>query len=477
VRVQARGIAAGALALGLALALAGCTTRNTLVPNLAPETTIFVQGPVDTVNHVVHLFWFGSDQDGFVQGYEVRFLNPANVADSGWVITPKSDSLFIVYTPGGVTSPVFQVRAIDDEGVRDPSPASQAFTFDNQPPSVALVSPPAPDDTTFASLTLTWKPTDVDGDLDRMRYLVWLDGGQDTALATSTTFTVPTVAFRQNGQLLSGPRSVFVRPIDDGGMAGPEASATWYVRAPVTGSRARLLIVDDVPSTNAANLSTDTMYTNTAARNIPAGEWSVLTLETNQPFASDADVFQTFSLFEAVVWYRGTEVAFSPVLGNRERGVSDYLDAGGNLMLEGFHLVDGLNVNGALTPTFVRDHMGADRLWSYFESSFQDSSSNWGINNAQVLHATGLQDSLRIQGIYVGLRGFVVRDTDDVLIWARAGTLSQPHTMDIPVAVTVPQDAGGRLIATTIPMRAANGYLSVPRFLAKAFAQLGIFGP
>jgi hypothetical protein len=157
--------------------------------------------------------------------------------------------------------------------------------------------------------------------------------------------------------------------------------------------------------------------------------------------------------------------------------VSDYLDAGGNLMLEGFHLVDGLNVNGALTPTFVRDHMGADRLWSYFESSFQDSSSNWGINNAQVLHATGLQDSLRIQGIYVGLRGFVVRDTDDVLIWARAGTLSQPHTMDIPVAVTVPQDAGGRLIATTIPMRAANGYLSVPRFLAKAFAQLGIFGP
>ena len=53
-----RVVAVGVLGAGLALALvAGCAKKKILaVENLPPETTLFVQGALDTVNHVVHLY-------------------------------------------------------------------------------------------------------------------------------------------------------------------------------------------------------------------------------------------------------------------------------------------------------------------------------------------------------------------------------------------------------------------------------------
>jgi hypothetical protein len=461
-----------------ALLLAGCSPKNTLVPNLPPETTLFVQGPVDTVNHVVRLFWFGSDQDGFVERFELRFLNPASPGDTAWVSTTRTDSLFTVFTPAGLTSPVFEVRAVDDQGAIDPTPARQDFTFSNAPPSVTLTGEPGANDTTFASLTLRWQAADPDGDVGRMQYRVWLDGNQTQArVTTATTFTIPTDDFRQGGQLLSGFRTAYVQPIDDGGMAGPPDSTRWFVRAPVTGSRARLLIIDDVPSTNAAGFSTDTLFQNAAARNLPAGEWSLLRLEFTQPFDSDADVVQTLGLFEAVVWYRGTEPTFSPVMARHQQGIGDYLEAGGRVMLEGFHLIDGQNAPGALGQDFMRDYLGADRLFRFFDVTLQDSVANWGIGNARTLRSTLYADSLRTQGIFVGLRAMAVNDTDHVALWARAGTLSPPHAFDIPVAVSVPHAGGGRAVAFTIPLRAVNGFQSVPRVLSRILDDFGIIGP
>ncbi|TFG89349.1 MAG: hypothetical protein E4H17_00845, partial [Gemmatimonadales bacterium] len=74
--------------LGVALTLlAGCGTKGTLKPNTPPDTRIFVQGPVDTVNHNIHLYWFGTDVDGTVRGFEIRLLDslPVALADTGWV--------------------------------------------------------------------------------------------------------------------------------------------------------------------------------------------------------------------------------------------------------------------------------------------------------------------------------------------------------------------------------------------------------
>jgi hypothetical protein len=71
--MRARLLALAAMTLA-ALFAAGCGVKGTLVPNTPPETNVFVDGPVDTVNHVVHLRWFGSDPDGQVARYEYRYV-------------------------------------------------------------------------------------------------------------------------------------------------------------------------------------------------------------------------------------------------------------------------------------------------------------------------------------------------------------------------------------------------------------------
>src|SRR5207237_9077744 len=94
-RLMTRLGALAAFALAGWAALAGCGKghKGPLAPDAPPETRLFVRGPVDTVNHVVHLYWFGSDPDGDVVGFEVRLLNPEAPADSAWRFTTRSDSL------------------------------------------------------------------------------------------------------------------------------------------------------------------------------------------------------------------------------------------------------------------------------------------------------------------------------------------------------------------------------------------------
>ena len=105
---------------------------GSLHANQPPHTVLFVNGAIDTVNHVVHLYWFGTDVDGSVVGFEWQMKNPAAPADTAWHFTTNTDSIFTVQAPSGYTNPVFSVRAIDNAGARDPNPPRQNFEFSNQ---------------------------------------------------------------------------------------------------------------------------------------------------------------------------------------------------------------------------------------------------------------------------------------------------------------------------------------------------------
>ena len=148
-----------ALLLILVLAIAtgfatGCGVKGTLAPNIPPQTVVFVEGPVDTVNHVVTLRWFGSDPDGEVVRYEFRFVYPTGQAPAGydssaWNSTTRRDSTFAVYTASGYSMPTFVIRAIDNDGEPDPTPARQTFQFKNDPPTVQLIGAPVLPGTTL----------------------------------------------------------------------------------------------------------------------------------------------------------------------------------------------------------------------------------------------------------------------------------------------------------------------------------------
>jgi hypothetical protein len=470
----------------VALTLAGCGLKSITRPESVPDTFIFVQGPVDTVNHVVHLHWWGTDPNGYIAGFDVRLLNPAAPADTGWRFTTLRDSVITVATPTGFTEAVFEVRAINDRGVKDPDPARQPFEFRNEPPVLRLLGKPNTaerSDTTFASVTVDWSVSDPDGDASRVVCRVWLDGQADAPLvASGTSFTMPSQLFLQGGAYRSGFRTLYLQGIDDGGMAGPVDSVRWYVRQPVSGARPRLLLVDGTPTTYSANFRADTLYANAVAgTGLDPTSWTVLRLETNQPFRSAKDLEQTLKQFEVVVWYRGEQSALPTVLGTYGGGIGPYVEAGGRMFIESLSLTEAMSTPGAFSLDFVRRYLNCDGVFQF--GLAPDSSAAWGLSTSPtVLRCPALGDSLLNQRIVSGLRAFRTRDPAQVLVYVPAGAFTQGNAFEMAVALDVPQAGGGQLIVDSYPMVSAT--VSTTGFpqraslvLHKILGRLGLTGP
>ena len=284
-------LATGALvaAVGLALlVLAGCSKTGVLAPDLPPETIVFVTGPVDTVGHIVHLHWLGNDPDGEVVGYEFKWIyetggQPAGYDSSLWTSTARTDSTFTVYTPAGYSMPTFVVRAVDNAGNVDPTPARETFQFRNAPPQVALAGNPPVPATTFPVVTIRWTSSDPDGNIANAHYLIWLDANSATPqmAPAGNQFTLTPDFFKDpGGAFVAGPHTVHVLAVDDGGAASLPDSATWNVTLPV----GEVLLVDEVPSSFATASAIDGMYRNALTRQLGAGQYSIVDLELNNPF-------------------------------------------------------------------------------------------------------------------------------------------------------------------------------------------------
>jgi hypothetical protein len=493
------------LAAIAAFALASCDPKGAIAPNAAPETRLFVQfDPGDTtshtVHHEVHLFWLGTDVDGDVVAYEYRFL-PTVDPEGGWVRTTRTDSVFVLPAPTDSVRYGFEVRAIDDAGAVDLTPARQDFDFRNAAPTVSFLTPPTTRDTTYPSMTLQWTGLDPDGDANDLSYRVWLDGANpaEAPVITATTYTIPSAAFRIDGHWSSRPRTVSIQAFDAGGRGSAIVQATWFVRAPVpdtTLDRGALLVVDNMRNAQPGGAAFDNAYNTAIAQSQTPGTWSVLRLEVNQPFRSAADVLQTLSLYDAVAWYRGSENSFAPLtnlLRDYQSSIGAYVENGGRFYLESLDMIDATNSPGILSEAFMREYLGADALYLRRFESDEDSTANWGIqsaysdtfrtvdppeirNNLAILRTTLFADSLRQTQIYSGLRGFVVRDTGNVVLWARDSVLSQRPTFDVPIAVQASHPGGGRFVAVSTPLAGANGFNSAIRFIVKIFNSLKVPG-
>ena len=152
------------LFLFVILGIYGCKRKYDKNANTAPDTvvtpeSINLEGD-NRLNSVVFLSWFGTDVDGYVTSFEISLDN------QNWVTTTANDSVFsFTLNAGSDTTDIsFYVRAIDNEGVKDPSPAYLNVPLKNTPPVVSFDVNGFPQDTTNIVTTFTWSATDVDGD-------------------------------------------------------------------------------------------------------------------------------------------------------------------------------------------------------------------------------------------------------------------------------------------------------------------------
>jgi len=144
--------------------LTGCGKENPVpsAQNLPPDTTLeLLTDRADTTSLKVHLRWSGSDPDGEVVCFETRW----DTLD--WVRVARSESVFVLSEADSAGAPLgagrhtFAVRAVDDRGVEDPSPASVSFTARNLLPETEIVS--GPDAVTCPIVRVEWRGWDYDG--------------------------------------------------------------------------------------------------------------------------------------------------------------------------------------------------------------------------------------------------------------------------------------------------------------------------
>ena len=387
-----------ALVVCAALALAACDSGigGDAFENAAPETELSVRADDlpgalnvggDTLRLIstVQASWSGQDPDGFVTGYELR-VYPEDAplgAEEGWRVTQRTDSLVQLPIPFGAASAdvVLEVRAVDDDQLKDPTPARTVFPVRNSAPTLRLVEAEAPADTTWPLFSFALNVADRDGDDNVLGVEVALNDSSsfvrlpaDTrffTLVAQSTAAGTTVAnlflgrgfsnagLSVPGLVVGGDNVFYVRSIDQAGATSrivrfpaldetdPDASPTFFVR-PVTST---VLLVNDYRVSTLPNPEIDNVlgfHRQVLGNRLGASgydEWDLSqTIQTSDgglfsdalPTTQAPTLRQTLALWDRIYWV--TNQATNTTLGNNLPRAAEVMDLffsnGGRLFVQ-----------------------------------------------------------------------------------------------------------------------------------------------
>ncbi|MFN0150363.1 MAG: hypothetical protein ACKVU1_06585 [bacterium] len=372
-------------ALGIALfalcAALGACTDNPGQPsnNRPPETGLVFVGDLDTTLYIQEVKWWGTDSDGDVVGFEYRWTPRTPLAgfDTSWIFTTDVRDTFALPTPSGYSEYTFAVRAIDDRGATDLTPASQTHPFANAAPTCSLTNVAAFADSLFPSLPLEWVARDLDGEATISRFLVWLDGNEANPLViedgTARSTGLSPADFDGAGQ-----RTVFIQAVDSGQRGSePDSFSAYFFPA-----MGRVLLVDDMTRTDprggtapfgsgfarfadlfyATNL--DTFY-----RQERQQDFSILDLE-RFPIQSRDQASRLLESYETIVWYDqiGDSMG-SPALETMAEFLPDWIRGGGKMVLVSTYAM-GVNVIN-YNPTTLRGDTIPEALFAGGDDRFR----------------------------------------------------------------------------------------------------------
>ena len=165
--------------------LPGCADAPSPSPNLPPDTTVEAGPPEGSdALYRVALAWSGSDPDGVVDHYEIAWETP----DDWRGPVSRTDSVFVVAAaetcwvdalpsfpdvlPDSVWGQwhTFYVRAVDDDGEPDETPAARSFNAKTIAPYTEFTAGPADLATWGTAGRIAWEGHDDDGAVVSYRY-------------------------------------------------------------------------------------------------------------------------------------------------------------------------------------------------------------------------------------------------------------------------------------------------------------------
>lgn len=335
-------------------------------PNLPPNTTAAnIPKDNDTLFALVTLHWDGEDDDGFIAKYQYRyvtqhlFTGDSSVED--WKETTETSLTIAFNSSDPYNYQKFQVRAVDNIGDADPTPAEKYFyTRQTIFPETEIISPGdnqdyfAIEQTTdwWEGIELTFTARDEDGEV--VEYAWAVDGSDWTWIPDTTLFITPD-RFRPP---LEGSHGIRVISRDNTNLIDPVGDSV-TVRLVKPSFTEKILIIDasqesifpfgvqvsdaEVDNFYAEVFSTTNSWDYTAQRGIPSRA--------------------VLGQYRLIIWHSDHRPASQPhVLPQHTEVLKDYLNVGGKFIMSGWRILKSFAWDENFPVSFARGSFVHDYL-------------------------------------------------------------------------------------------------------------------
>jgi len=362
------GLALLAIALLLAVGFAACTeSAGPLPANVPPVTYLSIVGTdLDTLDYRQVMHWWGSDPDGNVVGYLLKWDGgwspPPDAtrwpADTSFVFTAATTDTFEVPTSGDFAERTFEVHAVDNEDAIDVEGQRQRFKLKNWIPELSFSRVISRPTSSLPAVTFAWSPRDLDGRETVKRYRYWLDGADSTRAPFVPDTVIALTPADFAGRF--GERTVKAQAFDESLAPSNVISHTWTVESP----SGHYLLIDNV-SDAVPGFAREDGFFRAVMDSVVPGDYFIYDVKERGDFRSDKEVYPLLSLFRGVVWYSGIlNVANdASALGNFKRaesGLARYLDDGGRVFVSATNAVGD---TAGLSLRFAKEHLGVGDLY------------------------------------------------------------------------------------------------------------------
>ncbi len=338
-------------------------------PNQPPNTKIAnIPKAGDTLFALATLHWDGNDNDGYVSYYQYRYVTyHLTMHDSlvqPWKDTKETSMTIAFVSDDIMNKQVFEVRAVDNNGTPDPTPATKIFyTPRANPPTTQIASPVnkqvffAVNQTTdwWQGIKLTFSAKDAEEGGEVVSYAWAVDNGnwhwsQDTSIyITPDLFKQPLMG-NHVIRVTSKNNTNLIDPIGD-------SVIVKLIRPTFT---KKILIIDETdannfpPGVQGSNKDVTDFY----ADIFPGSDsWNYL--------SKGMPPKDTLGQYKLVVWVADDRPSTKPhalaVTSNQE-ALADYLNVGGKFIMSGWRILKSFAWNTNFPASFPKGSFVHDYL-------------------------------------------------------------------------------------------------------------------
>ncbi len=459
--------------------------------NQAPEThtvadTIIRSGSNRFISQI-KITWWGDDKDGFIKGFEFSFDG------SNWVYTTKQDSLFNLSLPLGSDTANFNfyVRAIDNEDLKDPSPATLVYPVKNSPPVCSILNaigtaafPSKNAIKTYPAFKFYWSGSDPDGSNNVDHFELFLNDTTAAPYIVPSTFTEAAFVAKDvlsntpncdvysmsgqkltvelKGLKLNANNILYLKAVDNVGAKSVAAvSYTFYCKKPIN----KILVVNATSPYTPAKLNF--FQSNMANAGITVFDTLNAFVKNNNNYDELSPDFFTqnkvLRFFDKIVWFSDND---SVSLALAQRSLGEFLANNGRIFMainfsqffyEQSALLDFTPIKELVPDTQGIFRMNNNALMLPLISGYPTLKSSSIISSARPF----------LKAIDNGTSKFVDVYTGELIVSAPTGPINWNGPSVVCAKRTDAANATN-FIFTSMPLERMNGNLNIDSLFKKA---------